>query len=239
MPQTPVRDLVVRFLAFAGLSAWCFALVVVRWCVSGVPCFRFLLWNLFLAGLPAAFSAGLKRAHDTRAPWWVCAAWFGAWLLFLPNAPYIVTDFIHAYPRPEAPHWFDVALFASFACTGLLFAFASVAEVQGVVRSRLGAWPSWLVANGALLLSGFGIYLGRMQRWNSWDTLAEPGRLLATIAARVLDPGAHPRTLAVTIVYGVTLCVGYLALRAIASWDTSGAPGPSRESPGRDAPWPD
>lgn len=203
-------------LVLGLLLGWCGALILVRWAYSGQPRFRFLVWNLFLAAVPAMASTMLGRAARDRANPLVQLGWFALWLLFLPNAPYIVTDFIHLGPRPPVPFWFDIALFVSCAGTGLMLGYAATAEVQRVVAARFGAPISWVVALGALFLSGFGIYLGRFMRWNSWDVVARPGALLGQIGDRLFDPGGHPRTVAVTLVYGVGLVLGYLALRAVA-----------------------
>lgn len=214
----------------ALLLGWCGALIVARWAYSGRPHFRFLVWNLFLAAIPAFASTQLGRAARARAHAIVQLGWFALWLLFLPNAPYIVTDLIHLMPRPPVPFWFDIAMFASCASTGVMLGYASTAEVQRVVAARFGAGASWAVATGALFLSGFGIYLGRFMRWNSWDVVSRPGALLGEIGDRLFDPAGHPRTVAVTLVYGVGLVLGYLALRAVAHAEP---PPPSRENPVR------
>ena len=202
-----------RALAFGLLLSWCFAMLVFRVFWSGTVSYVFLIWNLFLALIPAAAAEMLARAAaERRASQWM---WGAAWLLFLPNAPYIATDFLHLRARPHVPLWYDVALLASCAITGLLLGYVSLLDVQRVVRERAGAAVAWLCACAALLLSAFGIYLGRFQRWNSWDILTEPWMLLADIADRVLNPLSHPRTVGVTAVYGGALVVGYLALRLI------------------------
>jgi uncharacterized membrane protein len=149
------------------------------------------------------------------------------WLLFLPNAPYIVTDFVHLHERPPAPLWFDIALMVSFACAGLLLCFASLADVQDVVVRRFGAAWGWSTVVLALMLSGLGVYLGRFLRWNSWDTLVRPHELMAQIGARLADPLGHSRALLVTLIYGGGLIVGYVAVRAIAPH-----PGPRLRPPG-------
>lgn len=201
------------------LLAWCGAQILARWVYLGEPHFRFFIWNLFLAAVPAFASTQLGRASRARAHTLVQIAWFGLWLVFLPNAPYIVTDLMHLEPRPPVPFWFDISLFVCCAGTGLMLGYASTAEVQRLVAARFGATVSWVVAAGALFMSGFGIYLGRFLRWNSWDVVSRPGELLGQIGERLFDPYGHPRSVAVTVVYGVGIVLGYLALRAFAHTD--------------------
>jgi uncharacterized membrane protein len=215
-----------RFRVLALLVAWCGTLVVLRALRAGSPAFGFLVWNLFLAGLPALAAMGFARADARGAPAWARAGWFVLWLAFLPNAPYLLTDFVHLAPRGGAPLWYDIALMLSFSCTGLLLGYASIADVQAVVTRRFGARRGWAVALAALALCGFGIYLGRFQRWNSWDLVASPLALLSNVAGHVSDPGAHPRTAAFTLVWGAGLALGYVALRVL-------GPAPDEDAVGR------
>ncbi len=140
---------------------------------------------------------------------------FSIWLAFLPNAPYILTDFLHLRSRPPIPLWYDIALLGSFAGTGLLMGYSSLADAQALVAHRYSAMHGWALAFTALLLSGFGIYLGRFLRWNRWDALTNPAGLLLDISERAVDPLSHPRTLGVTVLYGVGLSLGYVALRVV------------------------
>ena len=204
-----------RLVVVALLLGWCAFLIAARWAWTGRPAFGFLAWNLFLAALPAVASTFFGRAVRAGRPAWVGALWFAGWLLFLPNAPYIVTDFLHLHEWPGVPLWFDIALLTSAAGTGLMLGYASTAEVHRVVAARVSPAAGWAVACAAQLLSGFGIYLGRFLRWNSWDVVADPLGRLADLVTRGMHPAQHPRTLAVTFVYGVGLALGYVALRAI------------------------
>lgn len=175
--------------------------------------FDFIPWNLFLAVIPAVAAMLFERARHGAAR----ALLFIVWLLFLPNAPYILTDFVHLGPRPQVPLWFDIALLASASATGLLLGYTSVVDVQTAITRSFGKAAGWFIAIAALLLSGFGVYLGRFLRWNSWDPLANPEALFEEIARKTLNPVAHPRTIAVTFVYGVGVTVGYVALRTLAA----------------------
>jgi uncharacterized membrane protein len=171
------------------------------------------VWNLFLAVLPVIAAVLFARAAAKRSSLLVQAAWFGLWLVFLPNAPYLVTDFIHLSSRPPVPLWYDVALLASCAGTGLLLGYSSLSDVQRVITQKYSVLVGWLLALVTLFLSAFGIYLGRFLRWNSWDAVTNPLELLFDIGDRAVRPFSHPQTIGVTLIFGAALVIGYVVLR--------------------------
>ena len=203
-----------RALVLVVLLAWCGALLLYRKVRSGSFAFVFLPWNLFLAAVPAVAADLLRRAYDGRRPVVVQAVFFVVWILFLPNAPYLITDFIHLRERPGMPLWYDIALLASATGVGLLLAYASAADVQNVLTRKYNSAAAWIVVTVSLLLSGFGIYLGRFLRWNSWDAVSNPKQLFADIMTLVRNP--DERTAGVTAIYGTSLLLGYIALRVFA-----------------------
>jgi uncharacterized membrane protein len=212
-----------RLILFAAGVAGCASLLLVRgWYAEGLR-FRFLAWNLILAVIPALAAAALAGADRGRKPVLV-ALWGLVWLLFLPNAPYLITDLVHLKPRPPVPYWFDIGLFAAFAGAGVLAAFSSFGDVQEVASRRFGRWVGWAVVAVASFAAGFGIELGRMGRWNSWDVLTQPGDLFREILARVVEPWAHPRAFAVAMLYGSVLLFGYVAIRILVAEKARGAP---------------
>ncbi|MEO1631092.1 MAG: DUF1361 domain-containing protein, partial [Bacteroidota bacterium] len=144
----PVSRLVVASVGFAV------ALIAARIAVTGDLQFAFLLWNLFLASVPLVLSRGLARFER---PGWLALGVGSAWLLFFPNAPYILTDLVHLRVRPEAPYWFDLVLLLAAAWSGMLVGMVSLAEVHGTVRRWHGARAGWSVAVGALVLGSFGV----------------------------------------------------------------------------------
>jgi uncharacterized membrane protein len=208
-----------RALALAALalaSAFCIATLVARWVYSEPGAYGFLAWNLFLAWIPlvAAFFVYDLQQRGARLGRLLPLA--AVWLLFLPNAPYLLTDLIHLGVRDDAPLWFDLVLFSAFAWTGGLLGFLSVYLLQVVVRRTAGEVWSWAFVSISLLACAFGIYLGRSLRWNSWEVLTNPGPLASDIWARVSDPLAHPRTLGMTIALTAFLSVLYLVLYSFA-----------------------
>jgi uncharacterized membrane protein len=203
-----------RIALFGILMAWCAVMLALRIARSGTLSFRFLVWNLFLAAIPAVAAFMFAQAAKRDSSIVIQGGWFVLWLAFLPNAPYILTDFVHLAPRPPVPLWYDIALLISYGGTGLLLGYVSVADVQGAITRKHGPAAGWSVALVALL-SGFGIYVGRFLRWNSWDVFSKPGMIVGEIASRAGDPLAHPRTIGVTAVYGFGLAVGYVVLRMV------------------------
>ena len=202
-----------RLLLFGTLLSWCAALLLLRFERSGSVAMGFLAWNLFLAAIPAVAAWFFARAMANGSSLIQQIVWFAVWLVFLPNAPYIITDFVHLRERPGIPFWYDIALFVSCAGTGLLLGYTSIADVQAAVTRRFSAVMGWLLVIAAVLLSGFGVYLGRFLRWNSWDTLTNPRQLFLEIGDRLMNPLSNPQTFGVTAIYGVGLFLGYVALR--------------------------
>jgi uncharacterized membrane protein len=207
--------MVKRILIFGVLLGWCAILLLFRFFRSESFQFDFLAWNLFLAAVPAVAASLFAKTAENRGSGWVQVMWFTVWLMFLPNAPYILTDFMHLTTRPRIPLWYDVALLASCAGTGLLLGYSSLADVQAIIARRFSSLIAWGVTISALFLCGFGIYLGRFLRWNSWDALTNPLQLFSDVAERAADPLSYPQTIGVTVVYGIALLLGYVALRTL------------------------
>ena len=182
---------------------------------AGAPVFAFLFWNLFLAWVPYALALVMTGLHRARASGWVLAPLGVVWLAFLPNAPYILTDFIHLGAVPGAPLWFDAVLIGAFAGTGLLLGMASLLLVHDVVGSRLGSVAGWALAIGSLALSSLGIYLGRFPRFNSWDVLANPEGLVGAVLHRLGDPFGNPFLLGFVAAMTVGLVLSYLLTLAL------------------------
>lgn len=202
-----------RGLALCTLAlAWCLGLIAVRIVHTDSPRFLYLAWNLFLACIPLASSRALKAMSRRGASRWTQISLFGLWLLFLPNAPYIVTDLVHL-PRPAGIHfWYDLGTLLSAAATGLLLGYVSLLDVQQLIEDKYGKTAGWLTAGGALTLSGFGVYLGRVMRWNSWDVVTDPVALFRSVGHLILNPREHLHTYEVTLLFVVGLSLGYAVL---------------------------
>jgi uncharacterized membrane protein len=172
---------------------------------------RFVPWNLFLAWLPYLFSLIMVFIHQIRPRWWILLFIPGGlWLLFLPNAFYIMTDLIHLTQRESIPIWYDAGLLAITAWTGIFLANVSLHTVQGIIQSYLGKTVSWVFALIMIGLSGFGVYLGRFPRWNSWDVISNPKGILYDSLDPLINPITNADKIGFMIMYTSLFLVTYL-----------------------------
>jgi uncharacterized membrane protein len=197
-------------IALGFLSLGAAGLFMVRLDRVGELAFGFLPWNLFLAWIPFVLALGVAAVHRRGGPRFLLWAIGAGWLLFLPNAPYILTDFIHLGRASGAPLWFDAALIGTFAAAGLALGLASLLVVHHVVEARAGLVVGWVVAVSSLGLSAVGIYLGRFPRFNSWDVLTDPHSLISVVLLRLTDPFGNPFLLRFGLLMTALLLCAYL-----------------------------
>jgi uncharacterized membrane protein len=202
-PRSPYPSL----LAATGLAC---ALLAARVARTESLAYAFLAYNLALAWVPVGLEALTRRLWHRRSPLAFPAG--VAWWLFFPNAFYLVTDFVHLHPRPGVPAWYDIALVAAFAWCGTLLALSSLARMHALVREARGTLAGWAFALFACLSSGFGIWLGRVQRWNSWDAALHPLLVAQDALHAILHPRAAPSAWGVTAAFGGLFAVVYLSV---------------------------
>ena len=180
--------------------------------------YSFLVWNLFLAWVPYACALAIRRMHARRARNLSLIGMFALWIGFLPNAPYLVTDFVHLRYRDGAPVWFDTLMLASFAWAGVWLGVASLRICSRVVRVRGGANIGAGFVAIAALLSGFGIYLGRFLRLNTWDVATHPITVLHHVLSPLAHPLLHPQAWLVTLTFALFFLVVYATSRRSSSF---------------------
>ena len=204
------------FGALLGLSGLVAVLVAFRIAYShsfdDVP----YLWNLFLAWIPFGLALLIYDRHRRGARLVQLLALGLLWLLFFPNAPYIVTDFKYLGDMTGKAFWFEGLLIGTAAVTGLLLGFISLYLIQAMVRRVAGSRYAWLFVFVALALSSVGVYLGRVLRWNSWDVFVRPGSMLGELARVLVDPFAHPRPIGITILFTSFLLASYAIFYSLA-----------------------
>jgi uncharacterized membrane protein len=169
--------------------------------------FLFLAWNLFLAIIPYLITRMLTRKTSFTQTPIKFAACLVAWLLFIPNSFYILTDLFHLSHFPPVPMWFDLVLILSFAWNGLISGILSVRQMEKIITR--GRTSSWMFVFPVMCLNAFGVYIGRFLRFNSWDILFNPFQLIADISQVLLHPIAYKSAWGMVICFGALLTVLY------------------------------
>lgn len=172
--------------------------------------FSYLVWNLFLAWLPLIFTIRLISVLR-RKLWssWEALATSMAWLLFLPNSFYMISDFIHLQDVQRVDILYDTLMFTSFIYTAVTLGFSSLYLIHIQLRQRLPAFASSFWVAVTLLVCSGAVYLGRDLRWNSWDVLTNPGGLLFDISDRLQHPADYPQMLLTIITFFILLSSMY------------------------------
>jgi uncharacterized membrane protein len=168
------------------LSVFCFMLLALRVHISGIVSFLFLIWNWILAVIPLILSLIISTLNNKKSINVLSFIILGiVWLLFFPNAPYLITDISHLKERAIIPIWFDTLMLFSFAFTGLISGLVSLFYVHQHLMKYCGSKLSWGFIGIVSILSSYGIYLGKFLRWNSWDILTNTGLLFNDVYLNV------------------------------------------------------
>lgn len=190
-------------------------LLLGRIIVTGSTAYLFLPWNLFLAFVPYWITGRMLRDISLIENKWKFYGLLALWLLFIPNAFYIITDLFHLSHIGSAPKWYDLLLIFSFAWNGLLCGIISLRRVELMVLVQGAKRFSLLVVFMVMWLCAFGIYIGRFLRFNSWDVITNPFSLVAEITGMLLHPLEHGFAWGMTLVYGVFMTFLYITVQKL------------------------
>ena len=207
-------ELGIRDILFMSCGFSCM-LLVGRAVFTGLVTYGFLLWNLFLAIVPYLITQWIiakPGIYQNKARLILAIL---AWLLFVPNAFYIITDLFHLDRFDSAPKWFDLLLIFSFAWNGLLFGILSIRMVEKVVERVWGSGFSLILLFAVMWLNAFGIYLGRYLRFNSWDIFTQPQFLFSEMTAVLLHPVQNKLEWGMICAYALFMLLVYLTLKKI------------------------
>ncbi len=180
--------------------------------------YGFLVWNLVLAYAPLL----LCRLHQRYGHRWGGAAnagLFCGWLLFLPNAPYLVTDFVHPLRALAAGHltgaWLGLVITAGSTVLALGWFLRAMRYFDEALDVRgCGAQARALACAVVIGACAVGVWLGRLLRFNTWDVVVAPGRLIEASLSFLADV-AHLELVAVTALVLWGLWRGYVRWRWI------------------------
>jgi uncharacterized membrane protein len=174
----------------------------------------FLIWNLFLAYIPYRITNYLGKAVSviSKFIFWLV---FFAWLLFIPNSFYIITDLFHLEEGRAAPQWYDLTLIFSFAWNGIILGILSLYKMEKIIESKFNRRATLFFIYGIMWLNALGIYIGRYLRFNSWDVITNPLGLAADITYLCIHPFRNFMEWAMIFCFSFLMTLIYLVLRKL------------------------
>jgi uncharacterized membrane protein len=204
-----VRAVALSPVGIAFVTALCLVVADLRRFAEVEPGYGFLRWNLFLAWVPLLLAYAISLAARRRVAWPALPVLAVAWIVFLPNAPYLVTDLVHLREGVSLP---NVVALSLLATTGLLIGVKSVQLVQRAIDRLFGALAARRAVQAVAALVAFGVYVGRVLRWNSWTLILHPHDLARALLASPSEPGRVGFALLGTLAFAVAFYVSYLVL---------------------------
>ena len=203
-----VEKIIIAFLLFIVL------MLTLRISYANNIRYVFLLWNLFLAWIPFQLSVTLTEAANRNK--WYSYFLLLSWLLFFPNALYIITDLIHLdESRSDVPVWYDAILLFTCSVTGLIMAFVSLYQVETFLKKNISPRHTGKLVMAAIFLGSFGVYVGRFLRWNSWSIITKPQLLFMDISNHIFLPFHHYKTWVVTLLLTCLFSLLYFAIKKL------------------------
>jgi uncharacterized membrane protein len=178
--------------------------------VRGIgPVHPFMVWNLYLAAIPALLAIALFRRPQRIGVTWMLG--LVAWVLFLPNAPYVLTDVVHMVDDLHAStnrtqSYQVLVTYALFFACGLASYVLSLKLFSRFLRRVTQpqvALATLIALHGLCIVA---IYLGRFMRFNSWDAVFAPGAVLESVIG-VPRPTTVVVLVAMFVVVGVSTCI--------------------------------
>ncbi len=210
--QMKYKIALVAILILASLLSVILEKVHAR--INGVDNYSNLVFNLGLAWIPfAAASLAYLTRRNRPAFMLVMPVCTLVWIIFFPNAPYLLTDFQHlASTDGFAPIWLDVIIMIWFAWTGLLLGITSLYLMQELIAGLTTPFIGWVFAISMTIMSSIGVYLGRFLRWNSWDLLRDPYLIARDMYGIVRHPISNLPTYVFTILFTLLFLFIYLTV---------------------------
>jgi uncharacterized membrane protein len=199
------------------------SILITRNVIVGNDFYAFLKSNLLIGSLPVIVIAYLLYCYnDKLSPF---LFWLGTslWVLFYPNAPYMISDLIHDSQDPailQNPDLikYDTLIIFSLAMLSVFYGFLSLKLMFQLFLKRYGKWVAHISINVTVVLSCLGFYMGRellsaIKVGNgylySWEIFLEPLQIIKITWNALWPIQKHLPAYALIVLFGI---VQYLLL---------------------------
>lgn len=197
-------------------------MLFVRNAIENDPSYNFLLWNLFLGFLPLFFAYIVLLFNKGLSPFLLIAGSF-LWLLFYPNAPYMMSDLIHVQAQ-SVTVIYDTLIIFSISTLALFYGFYSIKFIYTVWKDHYSPNSALTLVLVSIFLSSLGIYLGRILRLNSWDLFTKPLKVFADIFDHLWPVSENPTTYYIIILFSTIQIIILLLIRNMNTVQTDPIP---------------
>ncbi len=197
-----MKTLTKNYIRILGvITAVNIAMLLIRNYIEGNSVYNFLFWNLFLGFLPLLFAYILYIFKEKLSAITLIIG-SGIWLLFYPNAPYMISDLIHV-DKDSSTVIYDTLIIFSISILSVFYGFYSLKIIHSLWRNQWSSRRANLFIVFALLMSSFGIYLGRILRLNSWDLFTNPLKVLSDVIHHLWPINQNPTTYYIVLLFSI------------------------------------
>lgn len=190
------------------LSIVSIALLLLRVKISHSFFMLFLIWNLLLAIIPYSIASHIKSDFSIRKSNYKNIFLMIIWILFIPNSFYLITDFVHLYHNSWLQFTFDFTLLLSFTIAGFYTGILSILNIKNKIETQYNPLISRYFIITISYLSAFGVYIGRVLRFNSWDIISNPISLFTSTLKAI-----HIESLVFTMILGVLILLSIVFIQ--------------------------
>lgn len=188
------------------VSILAITLLLLRVKITNSTFLLFLIWNLFLAYIPYFLSSSIYKNFFNKSKKTQNSLYGLVWLLFIPNSFYILTDFTHLHFKTTFQFSLDMLIISSFCFVGFYVGLLSIHTIRQLVIAKYGNTKGNIFILIINYLSAFGIYLGRVLRFNSWDIISKPIQLAYTSIYALFSF----ETIIYTLQFGTIILISYI-----------------------------
>lgn len=186
-PVVTLQGVITLLVLFVlSLAAVCFHLLRIWF---NAPVDFSLDWNLFLSWIPliVAFLA-INFASKWNKGYLILGLLSILWILFFPNAPYMITDLSHLSADLNRDlTWHDNIMLFYYAEVSLFNGLISLYWIHSAWKKVFSKRVTSVLLIASFPLAGLGVYLGRIRRMNSWDIIHNPDVIFDYIIESVTD----------------------------------------------------
>lgn len=187
---------------------------ILRVFLFGNTAFLYILWNILLAFIPFFISSILllrTNKENIIKPFFIIG--FILWFIFLPNAPYVITDFIHLGRIHSVPVMYDIFLLFASAWVSLLMGLYSLLHMEKILLLRFTKKITDIIIVIIIFFTSFGVYLGRYFRFNSWDLFTSHRSLVSTIWDIFTQSNNYINVYSYTILFFFFIYISYISFK--------------------------